>query len=475
MVKVAFIGAGSTVFTRRLVWELTSYPELADSEIRLMDIDGERLELVERFLRKFAQVRKLPMTVRATTDRREAVRGADFIFTCIHPGGDVCALADLDIPEKYGITQPIGDTLGPGGIFRGLRTIPALVEIARDVEELAPGALLMQLSNPMAINCWGIYEKVRVPMVGLCHGAEWTRLILAGVLGVGGKRWCDVPKEWGDIPRVTYRTAGINHMAWFLDIRLDGRDVREELFRKLDKDLGEHFQNEWFRVETWRRFGYFLTESPKHHSEYVPFYRKHRELVEQHCADYKASHGLLHKPEAGAAPVGERHWENKSRRDLMIEYGRDYRAKVEEQIRTMTPESSPDGIMPGKWTPEAGAKIIRAIVTDRPFRFHGNVRNEGHITNLPDGCCVEVPCFADAYGVSATHVGELPPQCAALCRTNVNAQELVVKAALTGSRQLARQALLLDPLTSSILSPEQTWKMADEMFAAEEKWLGHMK
>jgi alpha-galactosidase len=472
---ISFIGAGSTVFTRRLVWEITSYPELAKSEIRLMDIDADRLDLIRRFIEQYIKYHKLPTRVVATTDLRTAIRKADFVLTCIHPGGDEAALCDLDIPEKYGITQPVGDTLGPGGIFRGLRTVPHLVHIAGTMEKFAPNALLIQLSNPMAINTWAVFETSHVLTVGLCHGGEWTRLILAGALGVGGKTWDEIPKEWGNIPRVTYRTAGINHMAWYLDIRLDGKDVRDKLFQKLDKDLDEHFQNEWFRVETWRRFGYFLTESPKHHSEYVPFYRKHHELVEQHCPEYKAAHARIPQAQSKEKKTGARHWESKTRREQMLEYAKTYKDEVERQIENIGKDPSPDGILPGKWTPEAGAKIIRAIVTNQPFRFHGNVRNEGHITNLPNGCCVEVPCFADGFGINSVHVGELPPQCAALCRTNINVQELVVKAALKGSKQLARQALLLDPLTSSILSPGQSWKMADEMFAAEKRWLPDMK
>lgn len=472
---ITFIGAGSTVFTRRLVWELTSYPELADSEIRLMDIDDDRLDLIRRFMEKYVKYHKLPARVVATTDLCKAVREADFVLTCIHPGGDEAALCDLDIPEKYGITQPIGDTLGPGGIFRGLRTVPALVKIARAIEELAPKALLLQLSNPMAINTWAVYESASIPLVGLCHGGEWTRLILAGALGAGGKTWDEVPKDWGDIPRVTYRTAGINHMAWYLDLRLDGKDVREKLFRELDQDLGEHFQREWFRVETWRRFGYFLTESPMHHSEYVPFYRKHRDLIEKHCPEYKVAQDRLQHGRSEVKTIGKKHWEEKTRREQLLEYSRNYKEKVERQIDNIGKDPSPDGILPGKWTPEAGAKIIRAVVANQPFRFHGNVRNEGHITNLPNGCCVEVPCFADGFGINSVHIGELPPQCAALCRTNTNVQELVVRAGLRGNKDLARQALLLDPLTSSILSPEQTWKMADEMFAAEAHWLPHMK
>jgi len=463
MPTITFVGAGSTVFTRRLVWELTSYPEVVDSEIRLMDIDGKRLDYTRRFVERYVEYHKLPTRVAATTDRREALRGADFVFTCIHPGGDEAAIADFDIPEKYGISQAVADTLGPGGIFRGLRTVPHLVQIARDIEELAPEAILLQLSNPMAINTWSIFESSSVKVVGLCHGSEWMRPVFAGLLGHHTESIDGIPVEWGDIPNITYRTAGINHMAWYLSICDRGREAKDEVFAILEEEgienlkghgLGGLFKHDWFRVETWRRFGHYLTESSQHHSEYVPFYRKHRELVDQHC------------------PTRTGGW--KPYRERVAEQAEVYKRTVEQQIENVGKDPSPDGILPGTWTPESGAKIIRAVVTDVPFRFHGNVRNEGHITNLPNGCCVEVPCYADGFGINSTHVGDLPPQCAALCRTNINVQELVVKAALTGHKQLARQALLLDPLTSSILSPEQTWRLADEMFAVEGKWLSHL-
>ena len=476
MAVIAFIGAGSTVFTRRLVWELTSYPELADSEIRLMDVDADRLDLIKRYLEARIEFEKLPTRISATLDRREAMKGADFVCISIHPGGDEAAVADLDFPEKYGITQPIGDTLGPGGVFRGLRTAQHIIQIAKDMRDVAPDGLLMQHSNPMAICCWAAYEAVDVPMVGLCHGAEWTRIVLAGALGVAPVDNFDtIPAEWGDMERVTYRTAGINHMAWYLDIRLDGRDVQGEIFEKLERDgLGEFFKYEWFRVETWRRFGRFLTESPLHHSEYVAFYRKSPEILAAHCPEM-AARKLAEQPEARGTPGSEQARARTTRRERVAGNARRYRQEVEQAIRDVGENDSPDGILPGPWTPESGAKIMRAIVTDRPFRFQGNVRNQGHIANLPDVACVEVPCFADEFGVSATHVGELPCACAALCRTNINVQELVVRAVLEGRRELARQALLLDPMTSSILTPEQTWKMADEMFDAEAEWLPPMK
>ena len=476
MTTIAFIGAGSTVFTRRLAWELTSYPELADCELRLMDVDADRLDLIRRYLECRIEHEGLPARVTATLDRREAIRGADFVCVSIHPGGDDAAVLDLDIPERYGITQPIGDTLGPGGIFRGLRTAPHVMQIGKDVEELAPQALLLQHSNPMAICCWSAYETSDALMVGLCHGAEWTRIVLAGALGVAPIENLDaIPAEWGGMERVTYRTAGINHMAWYLDIRLDGRDVQQEIYEKLEREgLGEFFKYEWFRVETWRRFGRFLTESPLHHSEYVPFYRKHPDVLEEHCPEM-AARRAADAPEDRGHPGSEQHRRRTSRREQVAGNARRYREQVENAIANVGKDPSPDGVLPGTWTPESAARIIRAIVARGTFRFQGNVRNEGHITNLPEGACVEVPCFADEFGISATHVGPLPTACAALCRTNINAQELTVRAVLEGRRELAKQALLLDPLTSSILTPEQTWRMADEMFEAEAQWLPHMR
>ena len=474
MRKVTFIGAGSTVFARRLIWELTGFPEFQECEIALMDIAPDRLDLISRFVNKYVEHHKLKIKVTATLQREEAVKNADYVFVCIHPGGDEAAMVDIEIPERYGITQPVGDTLGPGGIFRALRTMPAMVEIARDMERLAPGALMLQLSNPMAINTWTVHETTDIPLVGLCHGGEWQRTALAPFFVGGTPGWEHIPAEWGDIPRVTYRTAGINHMAWYMNIRFEGEEKADEVFRTVDKDLGPHFKHDWFRVETWRRFGRFLTESSAHHSEYVAFYRKHGDLVEKHCPAEAIRESLekaLNRDDGASGEIGSR----KSRKEQLVDRDRRYRATLERQIVNIGKDHSPDGILPGTWTPEAGAKILRAIETNRPFRFHGNVKNEGHITNLPDGCCVEVPCFADEFGISSMHVGKLPTQCAALCRTNINVQELVVEAGLTRSRERARQALLLDPLTSSLISPEQTWKMADEMFARQEEWLSYLK
>mgnify|MGYP005837978123 CR=1 FL=1 len=439
MSRIALIGAGSVVFTRNLMSDVLLYPELQGSTIALMDIDAYRLSLARDLVQRMIDERGLPARLEATTNRRAALRGARYVIVTIQVGGLEAYEPDIAIPLKYGVSQCVGDTLGPGGIFRGLRTIPVLLDICRDMDELCPPeALLINYSNPMAINCWGIAQGSGRPHVGLCHSVQGTAEMLA--------RWVGAPYE-----EVTYVVAGINHQSWFLRFEWQGQDCYPRLRERVrDPEL---VGQEPVRIELMEHFGYFVTESSGHASEYVPYYRKNAEMV-----------GSL--KERFRHPGS--HWFRWGEAGGYLSYCRErldtYLDEVKAQIAGQAP-------LPVARSHEYGAQIIHAIETGNPAVIHGNVPNTGLITNLPGGCCVEVPCLVDRAGIRACHVGELPPQLAALNRTNVNVQELAVRAALSGDRDLVRQAAMLDPLTAAVCTLPQIRDMVDEMLAAQRQWL----
>jgi alpha-galactosidase len=403
--KVTLVGAGSTVFANTLIADVLSFPELADGlTIALMDIDEERLRVTERV------TRALDPTVRveATLDRRVALDGADYVITMFQVGGyRPATVIDFEVPKRYGLRQTIGDTVGIGGIMRGLRTIPVLLDVCRDMEELCPDALLLQYVNPMAMLCWAVARASPIRCVGLCHSVQGTARELAADLGV---------------PALEYVCAGINHLAFYLELKHDGRDCYPELRAKTDIP-------DWNRVryEVLRHFGYFCTESSEHLAEYVPWFIKtaRPELVEEFNI-----------------PLDE------------------YLRRCEEQLARPVPEQPTVAR-----SDEYGAHIILALETGTPFTFNGNVMNDGQIDNLPS-CCVEVPCIADASGIEPQPVGALPPHLAALIRTNVNVQELTVEAALTGKREHVYHAAMLDPHTAAELSLYEIHDLVDELLAA---------
>jgi alpha-galactosidase len=402
-VKVTLIGAGSTVFARTLISDLVSFPELAEGlTVALMDIDAERLGATERMTAN-AGVR-----VEATLDRRAALDGADYVLTMFQVGGyRPATVIDFEVPKRFGLRQTIGDTVGVGGIMRGLRTIPVLLDVCRDMEELCPDAFLLQYVNPMAILCWAVARASPIRAVGLCHSVQGTAGDLASDLGVD---------------ELEYLCAGINHLAFYLELRHRGRDVYPELRAKTDVP-------DWNRVryEVLRHFGYFCTESSEHLAEYVPWFIKaaRPELIEEFNI-----------------PLDE------------------YPRRCEEQLAQPVPAT-----LAGERSNEYGAHIINALETGTPFTFNGNVMNDGLIDNLP-ACCVEVPCVADRRGITPQPVGALPPQLAALIRTNVNVQELTVEAALTGSRDHVYQAAMLDPHTAAELPLREIHDLVDQLLEA---------
>ena len=420
MVKVAFIGAGSVEFTRNVVTDLCTYPELHGRlELSLHDIDRDRLQYAESLARRISDQAGAGAKVSSDLDRASAVEGADYVLNEIQVGGYAATRADFDIPARYGVRQTISDTIGIGGIFRGLRTIPVLMQIGEDLARLAPDSYLLNYSNPMAMLPWAVAAGTPFTNVfGLCHSVRDTHRLLAELV--------DVPQS-----EIDYVTAGFNHQAFVLKFEQAGNDLYPRLREVVDND--PELQRR-VRVEIFRRFGYFPTESSEHSAEYVPWIMRHDDQVEKF-----------------RVPVGE--YLTRSERN-MDEYETTRKAVEAADELDLTPTS------------ELASEIIHAHQTGTPAELYVNIPNEGRISNLPDECCVEVPALVDADGIHPRHVGALPPQLAALNRTFLNVVELTVKAVLEGDRQHVYQAALLDPNTAATLTTSQTIEMCDELLAA---------
>ncbi|CAM2803007.1 alpha-glucosidase/alpha-galactosidase [Rariglobus hedericola] len=426
MAKITLIGAGSVVFAKNLISDILQFPELSGSTITLMDIDPARLEtarvMAERVVRKLG----VKARIEATLDRRKAITGANYVICTIQVGGyKPGTVIDFEIPKKFGLLQTIGDTLGVGGVFRGLRTIPKTLEIARDIADVgAPGCTFLNYTNPMAMLCMAADRAVGVPMVGLCHSVQGTSQQLANYAGLDAKH-------------VTYRVAGINHMAFFLDYKYRGQDAYPLLFNLLNDGA---FTQDKVRFEMMRRLGYFVTESSEHQSEYNPHFIHHgKSVIEKFDIPIDE---YLRRCESIIAT-----WK-KAEAELIGEDG----------DITVNPQ-----------THEYGSFIIHSMETNTPRVIYGNVPNTGLITNLPDRCCVELPVLVDAQGLQPTHIGDLPPQLAAICRTNVNVQELTVAAALTGKREHIYHAVMTDPHAAATLPLDKIWAMCDELIEAHQK------
>jgi alpha-galactosidase len=429
MAKIAMIGAGSLVFGKTLMSDLLATPALAGSEYRLMALTRARLGKMQAFVKRLIKDNGVEAKVIATTDRREALRGADYVVVMIQAGGVAEFRQDYEIPLKYGVDQCIGDTLGPGGVFRALRHIPALLDIARDMRELCPNALLLNYANPMAMCCWALGRVPGLEFVGLCHGVQTTLDLISSYTGV--------PKE-----EIDHLAAGINHMAWFLKLDHRGRDLYPTLKRNFEKP--GYYVNEKVRGEVLRHFGYFMTESTGHLSEYLPYFRKNRKALDLYCDEpaFGGESGAYYK----------------------------YCAMLADKFAGTDPLSI-ESTKLGPRSAEYCSHIIEASETGRIFLLNGNIRNDGYITNLPAGCCVEVPIYVDRTGLHPTVVGDLPPQCAALNMTNVLVQGLTVEAGLAGDPELVMQAVALDPLTASVLTLKEIRDLTAEMLQAEARWL----
>jgi alpha-galactosidase len=414
------IGAGSVVFVKNLLTDILSLPELRECTITLHDIDPERLETAEMMARWTAAQFKVPAGVEAHADRRACIAGADFVINMVQIGMHVATLKDFDIPRKYGLKQTIADTVGIGGIFRGLRTIPFMVDLVREIRELCPDALLMNYTNPMSILTWAVYRAFPDQrVVGLCHNVQFTARDLAGYLGV-------------DLARLSYDCAGINHMTWFLKLRVDGEDAYPAL-RRAAENPGI-FARDRVRFELLRQLGWFVSESSEHTAEYTPYFLRREDQIEEY-----------------EVPVDE--YVRRSERNLQ---------RYAETRRKLLNGDS----FPLERSPEYGSVIIHAMTTNTPRLFYGNVQNTGLIDNLPRGSCVEVPVVVDANGLRPCHVGDLPPELAAHCAPHVFVQDLVVRAALDGDRERVYRAAVLDRHAASVLSLKEIRAMVDELIEA---------
>jgi alpha-galactosidase len=441
--KIALIGAGSATFARRLLGDLLSWPELEASEFALMDVDTERLDLIEALARKMVETKGVGASVEATTDRARALDGADYVITTLAIGfAYENERPDVAIPRRFGLNQTVADTIGVGGVFRYLRTMPAMLEIGRDMERLCPDALWLNYVNPMNMLMWTINATTpRLRNVGLCHSVQGTAERLAGYVGA--------PHE-----DVAYWVAGINHQAWFLQFRR-GTYRGEDLYPRLREamDTPEAYDRDRVRFEVLRHFGYFVTESSRHMSEYVPWFRR----TAEDCDRYTPQQSM---PEWMRAPSQD------GQGQLAAVPSR--RAEVWASIKRQIAGEQPIDFTRSR---EYCSYIVHAVEANVPFRFNGNVPNTGLITNLPPGCNVEVPILVDSAGLHPCYAGDLPSQLAAINRTNVNVQELAVKGFLNRDRQAIHQACLVDPLASASVRLDDIRTMVDELFEANARWL----
>lgn len=429
MAKIAMLGAGSLVFCKTLMSDFLATPALEGSEYCLMALTHTRLDKMHSFVERMIKDNGIDAAVTSTTDRRGALRGADYVVVVIQSGGVEEFRQDYEIPLKYGVDQCIGDTMGPGGVFRALRHIPALLEIAEDMRELCPNAILFNYANPMAMCCWALGRVKGLQFIGLCHGVQTTMDLIGS--------YVNVPKD-----EIDFLAAGINHMAWFLKLEHKGKDLYPLLKENFEQP--GHYVNEKVRAEVMRHFGYFMTESTGHLSEYLPYFRKNLRALELYCdePDFGGASGAYYK----------------------------YCAMLADKFAKTDPLSIESTEL-GPRSAEYCSHIIEARETGNVFRLNGNVRNDGYITNLPQGCCVEVPMFVDRLGLHPTVVGDLPIQCAALNMTNVLVQGLTVEASFAGDPELVMNAVALDPLTSAVLTLQEIRDMVAEMLQAEIRYL----
>ena len=439
--RIAFIGAGSTVFMKNIIGDVLQRPALAGATIALMDINPQRLAESEIVASKLINTLSVSAKIETHSDQRRALDKADFVVVAFQIGGyEPCTVTDFEVPKKYGLRQTIADTLGIGGIMRGLRTVPHLWSICEDMLAVCPNAIMLQYVNPMAINTWAISEKYpTIKQVGLCHSVQGTAFELA--------RDLDIPVE-----EIRYRAAGINHMAFYLNFEHRQADGS---YKNLYPDLLKGYREGRFpkeshwnprcpnkvRYEMLTRLGYFVTESSEHFAEYTPYFIK------------------------------------EGREDLIEKYGiplDEYPKRCIEQIERW--KSQADAYKAAekievKASHEYASSIVNSVWTGEPSVIYGNVRNNGCITSLPENCAAEVPCLVDNNGIQPTFIGALPPQLTALIRTNINVQELTVQALMTENREHIYHAAMMDPHTAAELDLDQIWSMTDDLIAAHGDWL----
>ncbi|PRX28577.1 alpha-galactosidase [Orenia metallireducens] len=431
MRKITFMGAGSTVFAKNILGDCILSPALRDSHIALYDIDQQRLKDSEMMLNNINKNHGDYAEIVAYTDRKEALRDANYVINAIQVGGyKPCTVTDFEIPKEYGLKQTIGDTLGIGGIFRALRTIPVLLDFAKDMEEVCPDAWFLNYTNPMSILTGAMLKATEIKTVGLCHSVQKCVPELLEPLGM-------------DTEGLQSKIAGINHMSWLLEITDNGKDLYPEIKKRVLERGAPH--DDMVRYEIMKRFGYYVTESSEHNAEYLPYFIKNNypELIEKFNI-----------------PLDE------------------YPRRCEEQIKrweTMRDELVNNQDLEHERSNEYGSYIIEAMETGKPYKIGANVLNTGLITNLPSDAVVEVPCLVDKSGVTPCYVGELPPQLAALNRSNINVHLLTIEAALTQKKEYIYQAAMLDPHTSAELSIDDIVALCDDLIEAHSDWLPEFK
>jgi len=433
MAKITFIGAGSFGFTRKLVKDVLTFPLLRDATISLMDINPERLDYIKRAVDRIVAEGEYPAKVEATLDRAEALKDADAVICTILVGSIDVWRHDIEIPKKYGVDTNVGDTRGPSGIFRALRTIPVMLDICHDIERYCPDAIFLNYTNPMAMNCRAMQRESDVQVSGLCHSVQGTAMMLA--------RWIGAPYE-----EITYVCAGINHQSWYLRYDWNRKDAYPLIRKAMESP--KVYNEEQVRNEMFLQLGYYVTESSGHNSEYNWWFRKRPDLIEKYC-----THGTGWNPGEYA---------------YIVERYEERAAGWKRDIQEWLDDPAPLDLERGH---EYAAHIIDAYMGGEPFKFNGNVPNTGLITNLPQDCCVEVPVYADRRGLNPIHVGALPPQCATLTNVNVAVEEMAVEACLTGDPTLLFHAIAHDPLTASVLSLAEIKQMTNEMLAKNQDYL----
>lgn len=444
------VGAGSIGFTRRLMIDLLTVPELSDTHFAFTDISEANLDMVARLCRRDIRANGSPATITATTDRRAAFEDADYVISMIRQGGLEAFQKDIDIPLLYGIDQCVGDTICAGGLMYAQRTIPALLDFCKDIREVArPNALFLNYSNPMAMNTWACSKYGGVRTVGLCHGVQGAHWQIASCI----EHWARREGMIGADEKIHRRdvdviAAGINHQTWFIGCWWRGMDMLPRLL-ELFESHPEYPATEKVRIDVLRRFSYYSTESNGHLSEYLPWYRKRlgeiREWIDLTSWINGETGGYLR------VCIEGRNW-----------FETEFPRWMEEE---------PAKFDAAKRSEEHGSYIIEALETGRIYRGHFNVPNRGNITNLPDGCIIEIPGYVDRTGINMPVVGDLPPACAATCAASVRVQEMGMEAAVRGDAVLLKQAMLHDPLVGAVCNPEEVWQLTDHMLVEEAEWL----
>lgn len=449
-IKIAMVGAGSIGFTRKLLRDILTVPELADTTFAFTDISERNLAMVTQLCQREIAASHLPATITATVERRAAIADSDYVISTIRQGGLAAFQTDIDIPLKYGIDQCVGDTLCAGGLMYAQRTIPALLDFCRDIREVAkPDALFLNYSNPMAMNVWACNQYGNVRTIGLCHGVQGAHWQITQCIELWAKKE-GLLQEHERLHRrdVDVIAAGINHQTWFIKVQWRGMDMLPQVL-ELFEAHPTYRHTEKVRIDVLRRFGYYSTESNGHLSEYLPWYRKRISAIPQwiDLSDW------IHGETGGYLRVctEERNW-----------FETDFPNWLKEE---------PQAIRLERRSEEHGSYIIEALETGRIYRGHFNIINRQHIPNLPDGCVIEIPGYVDKNGINMPVVGNLPLACAATCAASIRVQQMGMEAAVHGDITLLKQAMLHDPLIGAVCNPEEVWQMTDEMLVAQAQWL----